>query len=209
MARPRDQELRGRLLDAATEAFAQNGYAGASLDRIAELAGVTKGGLYFHFAGKEELFFATLDHWQQVRRRELQLPAAAPGSQAGAAAALRAFVAAYLGFHFERPAATHLLRVLATELRGRFTARLREDDRQELRWLRSSLRDHFILGGADGSLFCEDPAEAAFLLAAALRGVLEQWHTAGSDVAPFCAAPRLAAALVERWMPPLSPDGRP
>ena len=196
MARPRDPELRDRLLDAATAVFAQHGYAGASLDAIAERAGVTKGGVYFHFAGKEELFFSVLDHWQRLRRRELQLPAAGPE---GAAGALRAFLRAYLGFHFREPAATHLLRVLATELRSRFVARLREDDRQEQRWLRSTLRELFVQGNADGTLFAEDPAEAAFVLAGTIAGVMEQWHTSSADVAPFCDAQRLSAAFVERW----------
>lgn len=196
MARPRDKDLRDRLIAAATEVFAKFGYAGASLDAIAERAGVTKGGVYFHFAGKEELFFAVLDHWQRLRRKELQLPVAAGG---GAAAAMRQFLQAYLGFHFREPAATHLLRVLATELRSRFLARIREDDRQEQRWLRSTLRELLVQGNADGSLFAEDPAEAAFVLAGAVQGVLEQWHTSAGEVAPFCDAQRLAAALVERF----------
>ena len=196
MARPRDHELRDRLLAAATSAFAEHGYAGASLDAIGERAGVTKGGVYFHFAGKEELFFAVLDHWREQRRRQLQLPAVAGG---GAATALQRFLAAYLGFHFRAPQATHLLRVLATELRGRFTARLREDDRQEQRWLRGSLRELLAQGSRDGSLFAEDPAEAAFLLAAAVTGALEQWHGCRADVEAFCAEERLAQTLVARY----------
>lgn len=196
MPRPRDEHLRERLIAAATDAFARHGYAGAALDAIAAEAGVTKGGVYFHFAGKEELFFAVLDHWQQRRRRQLQLPA---GGAGGAAAALRRFLAAYLGFHLRAPAATHLLRVLATELRSRFTARLREDERQEQRWLRSALRDLLVQGGRDGTLFADDPAEAAFVLAAAVFGALEQWHASAGDVEAFCDEERLAQALVARY----------
>jgi AcrR family transcriptional regulator len=196
MARPRDADLRQRLITAATAVFAENGFAGASLDAIGERAGVTKGGVYFHFDGKEELFFAVLDHWREVRRRLLQVPSTQAN---GAAAALRHFLAAYLGFHFQAPAATHLLRVLATELRGRFTARLREDDRQELRWLRASIRDLLVLGVRDGSLFVDDPAAAAFVLASAVTGALQQWHACQSDVEAFCAEEQLATALVARY----------
>src|SRR5882672_7359975 len=85
MARTPDPHLRERLIAAATADFAEVGYAGATLDGIAARAGVTKGGVYFHFAGKEELFFPVLDHWRQRRRLSLQLPAV---GVAGAAEAL-------------------------------------------------------------------------------------------------------------------------
>jgi AcrR family transcriptional regulator len=196
MARPRDLELRNRLIAAATEVFAENGYAGANLDAIGERAGVTKGGVYFHFAGKEELFFATLDHWRDLRRRAMDPAADAEG---GGQQVLQRVLAAYLNFHFREPHSAHLLRVLVTELRGRFTARLREDDRQEQRWLRGQLRELLLQGTRDGTLFVEDPAEAAFLLAAAALGVLEQWHGSSSDVEMFCDAGRLAQTLVARY----------
>lgn len=196
MPRRPDPHLRDRLVAAATAEFAAHGFAGATLDGIAATAGVTKGGLYFHFAGKEELFFAVLDHWRDRRRRTLQVPAAGGG---GALAALRAFVANYLGFHFREPEATHLLRVLATELRSRFTAKLREDDRQEQRWLRASLRELLVAGARDGTLFVEDPAQAAFLLAAGVLGVLEQWHTAAADASTHGDEEELARALVVRY----------
>ena len=76
MPRPADPTLRERLIDAATTAFAAHGYRGASLAAIGARAGVTKGGVYFHFAGKEELFYAVLDHWRDRRRRSLQVQAA-------------------------------------------------------------------------------------------------------------------------------------
>ncbi len=196
MARPRDPNLQERLLEAATAEFAARGYAGATLDGIGRRAGVTKGGVYFHFQGKEQLFFAVLDHWRQVRRRKLQVP---PTKSGGGAGALRSFLAAYLGFHFHAPEATHLLRVLATELRGRFTSRLREDDRQEQRWLRASIRDLMVQGSSDGTLFAEDPALAAFLLASAVAGILEQWQTASADVGAFCSEEQLAGELVARY----------
>jgi AcrR family transcriptional regulator len=46
------------LLDVATRLFAENGYAGASLDAIVAGAKVTKGALYHHFTGKQALFDA-------------------------------------------------------------------------------------------------------------------------------------------------------
>ena len=55
------QERRAQLLDAAREAFVQQGYHAAGMDGIAELAGVSKPVLYQHFPGKLELYLAVLD----------------------------------------------------------------------------------------------------------------------------------------------------
>lgn len=50
-----------RLLAAARARFAGDGYAATSLDAVAADAGVTKGSLYHHFAGKAELFEAVFE----------------------------------------------------------------------------------------------------------------------------------------------------
>lgn len=50
-----------RILDAAFRVFAQAGYAGASMDAIADAAGVSKPTLYQYVGSKESLFAAMLD----------------------------------------------------------------------------------------------------------------------------------------------------
>jgi AcrR family transcriptional regulator len=85
---PRKAETRARLLDAAGRVFAARGFAGATLDQVAEEAGYTKGAVYGHFARKEELLLAlceeqlkrTLDAQVDVFRRT----AAGENPQAGA-----------------------------------------------------------------------------------------------------------------------------
>ena len=52
----RRQHTRDLLLDAAEEVFAKKGFEGASLEEIADAAGYTRGAIYKHFGGKEELF---------------------------------------------------------------------------------------------------------------------------------------------------------
>jgi AcrR family transcriptional regulator len=54
----------GALLDAARESFANDGYAATSLDAVVAAAGVSKGALYHHFAGKKELFQAVYEREQ-------------------------------------------------------------------------------------------------------------------------------------------------
>src|SRR5262249_60710913 len=65
MARSRRDEYTestGRaLLEAAAEAFVDRGFADASLDDIATAARLTKGALYHHFAGKQDLFRAVFE----------------------------------------------------------------------------------------------------------------------------------------------------
>jgi AcrR family transcriptional regulator len=61
----RRQQTRDVLIAAATEVFAQRGYEGASLEEIAETAGFTRGAIYKNFAGKEDLFFAVTDRFNE------------------------------------------------------------------------------------------------------------------------------------------------
>jgi AcrR family transcriptional regulator len=55
------QRTRDLLISAATRVFARDGYAGASVDAIAEQAGFTVGALYSNFATKQELFVAVFE----------------------------------------------------------------------------------------------------------------------------------------------------
>jgi AcrR family transcriptional regulator len=57
----RRERTRTALVDAATEVFAKRGFNGASLDEIAETAGYTRGAIYKHFDGKEDLFYAVMN----------------------------------------------------------------------------------------------------------------------------------------------------
>lgn len=69
MSRPakqrRSERTRWALLDAARELFSERGFAGASLEDIAERAGVTRGPLYHYFDDKEDLFRAV---YEEVER---------------------------------------------------------------------------------------------------------------------------------------------
>ena len=52
------REKRTAILDGAGRVFASHGYEGASMADITRAAGVSKGTIYHHFAGKAELFGA-------------------------------------------------------------------------------------------------------------------------------------------------------
>lgn len=56
---------RAALLEAATERFAQDGYAATTIDDIASSARVSKGAVYYHFPDKAQLFEAAFRDGQQ------------------------------------------------------------------------------------------------------------------------------------------------
>ena len=59
---------RQRLLETATELFAEKGYAGTSVREIVERAGVSKPVLYYYFKSKEGLFYAILEWAAEVQQ---------------------------------------------------------------------------------------------------------------------------------------------
>ena len=82
------EDTRARLLAAARQAFAEQGYAHTSMDDFTAAVGLTRGALYHHFGSKEKLLLAVIDQlegevgarlqaiadsapdaWQALRRR--------------------------------------------------------------------------------------------------------------------------------------------
>jgi len=59
------ESTRASLLAAGRKLFGAQGYVDTSIDDIAAAAGVTKGALYHHFSGKDDLFRAV---YEQVKR---------------------------------------------------------------------------------------------------------------------------------------------
>lgn len=69
----RRAETRQRLLDAAFEAFAAEGFGRCTVEQICERAGYTRGAFYSNFGSLEELFLAM---WEQRSERLLHEVAA-------------------------------------------------------------------------------------------------------------------------------------
>ena len=64
--------VRDKIIDAAAIIFSQKGYHSASMDEIAQAAGVAKGSLYYHFHGKAELFTAVICEGIAAIRRQVE-----------------------------------------------------------------------------------------------------------------------------------------
>jgi AcrR family transcriptional regulator len=65
------EQTRTALLDAAADAFAQDGFCAASITQIASAARVTKGAVYHHFPDKQRLFAAVLNQYNEAAQQQV------------------------------------------------------------------------------------------------------------------------------------------
>lgn len=93
----RGDTRRAAIIEAATEVFMELGYAGASVDRIVQRAGGSKGTIYRHFGSKADLFAEIIT--ALVARMTAPIEHQAPGpaeAAPGVAATLAQFGQTYL-----------------------------------------------------------------------------------------------------------------
>jgi AcrR family transcriptional regulator len=88
------EATRTALIETARRLFAERGYAAVGTEEIVRSAGVTRGALYHHFAGKRELFQAV---YEDVERQLVErIAASAISSSADPLQALHAGAQAFL-----------------------------------------------------------------------------------------------------------------
>ena len=75
----RGEETRRSLIQATISAVAQNGLSGTTLNAVAELAGVSRALVGFHFSSKELLLDATLENALDTYDKSLQATLASVG----------------------------------------------------------------------------------------------------------------------------------
>jgi AcrR family transcriptional regulator len=136
------ERTRRRLIEAAFEVVADRGFHAATVDLIAERAGVSTGGLYGNFRTKDDLFFAAFEEHLRWFGESLETTAAAPDVGAAIADWIRAlgdqseqFLVflefwAYASRRAElRGALTERLEGMRVELADAIERRAREDGR--------------------------------------------------------------------------------
>ena len=91
--RPRREEVRRRLLEAASETFLEKGFLDSTLDDIARRAGLSKGAVYSNFESKQEIIRLLLERRLERMREVIAAatdPAAANGDEHRTSAAVMA-----------------------------------------------------------------------------------------------------------------------
>jgi TetR/AcrR family transcriptional regulator, transcriptional repressor for nem operon len=73
------EKTRDNIIRKAAAVFNQRGYSGTSMSELMEETGLEKGGIYRHFASKEDLAVAAFDYaWSEIKQRRLAMLAKIP-----------------------------------------------------------------------------------------------------------------------------------
>ncbi len=74
-------DTKERIIDVALELFAQSGYLGTSMSDIAKQLGITKGSLYKHYTGKQEILDSIVERMNKMdyeRAEKYEMPETEP-----------------------------------------------------------------------------------------------------------------------------------
>lgn len=80
------------ILEAAVRVAEAKGISGVTMEAVAEQAGLTKGGLMYHFASKEALLIGIQEHLAALWERDLEAAAGKPAQEATTHERLVAYV---------------------------------------------------------------------------------------------------------------------
>lgn len=183
---PLERKLRSPpevLLDAAFRVFATRGYRATRLEEVAEEAGLTKGAIYYHFEGKEDLLR------QAVQHRHARVFAEIQGEletlHAPASVKIR-HVLRRLWQHLLEPAWGHAFRLMLGEVGLEFPAlfRMWVEEGPIQGW--STVRD-LIQSGMEAGEFRPDvdpEVSARIIVSGLMLQMALQVHSGAADLAP-------------------------
>jgi AcrR family transcriptional regulator len=151
-ATDRRAQRRDAIIAAATGLFAEAGYAGCEMDRLAAELNVAKGTLYLYFPSKEELFYACVDAGMHSLQQAVQN---AITDQPDRLERIRRGIYAYLKFFDENPALVELF----IQERARFKDRKRPTYFEHRDANRGPWRELYSSLVADGQIRSDLPIE--------------------------------------------------
>ena len=206
------EEREQQIMDCAIRVFARRGYSAASVDEIAELAGVSKPLVYLYLESKEGLFLACLG------REERRLVAAfQDAAKEGGTSELRlwAGLRAFFGFVAEHKDSWAVLHRQAPELSDAITAEITRARRSVLAEVHTLVREGIALGHGPAKLGEADSDFVAHALVGAADS-LTDWMERHPDESPDRVTLRLMGMVWvgmrqvlagEIWTPPEGAEG--
>jgi TetR/AcrR family acrAB operon transcriptional repressor len=133
------EKSRRELMEIAIDCFARFGFQGSSVDRIARMAGVTKGAIYYHFRDKEDLLAAAVA--DRIAAFEARVQRACDGVTADQALRRIAEVCAEHAESNDHPRFIITLMVEAIETNETISTQLRDMMRRFRGFLRNLIKD--------------------------------------------------------------------
>jgi TetR/AcrR family transcriptional regulator, mexJK operon transcriptional repressor len=196
--RPGSPAKRAAIIRAALEVFVREGYARASVDAIAEAAGVSKRTIYDYYGGKETLFLSAVRETAAAQAAAFgDLLDRTLGEVTDVAAALTAFGRAFateMARSAERAAVMRLVIAEASHFPDLIHAEPRD------RPVQSALAARLAELGEQGLLEIDDPLEAAEFLGVLVTGPVNNRSWYGTVHLDQEEIDRLAAAGVRVFL---------
>lgn len=189
-AEPKKSEVtRERILDAAAETFAEQGYHGASMDAIVERSRTSKGAIYFHFPSKESIFSALVERLGGALESSAKKAIARErGATARVDAALQTFFQTISRYH----GLARVILIGGVGLGPSLDKRLLALHDRFAGFIKSYLDDAV----SDGSIPPIDTEMAAYVWLGAINEVVVRWLHTGQPHRLEDALPELRAFLL-------------
>jgi AcrR family transcriptional regulator len=194
MTRQRSEDWRKQQIRAAaTRCFVRRGFSATRLLDIAKEAGLSKGGVYFHYRAKEALFNDILD--AQLKTLESRW-AFVPSDDQPAEEVLRRLLLAQLQTLEDEPDETRLNHLLISMAQQDST--FRDKLEEGFRVVRSLYASVIERGIREGSFRAGDPEQLAYAVFGLVQGLACQSATDSAGKLPL--APEAAANCVLRML---------
>lgn len=193
MRRTKDDadQTRQDLLEAALDIFSRKGYQAARLEDVAQAAGVTRGAIYHHFGGKNELYMALIEHAAALGNTVIERAVEEGGTFLEI---IRRVVVDALSLLEEDP---RFSKVMALSLATPEMAELTRRRRAEAQTLVENISGFFRLGIEGGELRPDlEPQTAARALLGYQNGLVMLWLANRQAFSIRETAPALAEIFV-------------
>jgi TetR/AcrR family transcriptional regulator, fatty acid metabolism regulator protein len=169
----KSKDTRYRILSAAINIFSKKGYYNTRVDEIVEAAGTSKGGVYFHFPSKQDIFLGLVDEFADLL--ELRISEALEKESRGIHKVDAALVACINTFQEYQKLAKIFL-VQAVGLGIPFEKKQREIHDRFVEIMKTHLDDAI----EDGDIPQLDTEIAAYAWMGAINEVVIRWIHTGS-----------------------------